>query len=71
MCARDGIVHVGCWAHARMLFAEAKKVSTRAGSADEALSLIAKLCAVEAKRATVADAAQFVVHRRIKVELIL
>ena len=71
VCARAGVEHVGCWAHARRLFADAKKVSAKAGSADEALSLIARLYAVEGDRATTPDDAQFVAHRRSKVEPIL
>ena len=44
---REGIVHVGCWAHARRKFFEAKSISKKAGSAEEALSRIGSLYRVE------------------------
>ena len=71
VCAREGIEHVGCWAHARRMFADAKKVSAKAGSADEALGLIARLYAAEAQRTLAKDDAQFVLQRRASVEPIL
>jgi transposase len=40
---QKGIVHVGCWAHVRRKFFEAKSGSKKVGSADEALSRIGKL----------------------------
>lgn len=40
---QEGIVHVGCWAHVRRKFFEAKSGSKKVGSADEALSRIGKL----------------------------
>lgn len=59
--AREGVRHLGCWAHARRKFVEAQKASNpkgkkpaRAGKADMALNYINKLYAVEreAKDAT-------------------
>lgn len=52
---RNGIIHVGCWAHARRKFMEAvkarklnkKKSGQKVGSAEIALSYIRKLYAVE------------------------
>jgi len=44
---QPGITHVGCWAHARRKFFEAKVVSKQTGSADEALTSIDKLFAWE------------------------
>jgi hypothetical protein len=43
--AREGIVHVGCWAHARRHFFDAKPSAER--DATEALGLVARLYAVE------------------------
>ncbi len=45
--AAAGVTHVGCWAHVRRKFFEAKSVNKKAGSAEEALSRIATLFAVE------------------------
>jgi len=47
----EGIEHIGCWAHARRKFMEAKKGQTgnKAGSADIALGYIKKLYLIEAK----------------------
>jgi len=42
-----GIVHAGCWAHARRRFDEAAKASKKTGSAEEALSRIAKIYRIE------------------------
>lgn len=44
---QPGIVHVGCWAHVRRKFFEAKVVSKHSGSADEALASIDKLFTLE------------------------
>jgi transposase len=40
---KDGIVHVGCWAHARRKFVEALKISQGESSAAEILTLIGAL----------------------------
>jgi transposase len=50
--AKEGIIHVGCWAHARRKFAEAlnarKKTSEqKVGSAEIAINYIRKLYAIE------------------------
>ena len=42
-----GIVHVGCWAHARRKFDEAAKSSNKSGSAHEALGRIGKIYRIE------------------------
>jgi len=42
-----GIIHVGCFAHARRKFFEAAKVSKKAGSAEEGMKYIRKLYEVE------------------------
>ncbi len=46
---RFDIVHVGCWAHARRKFVDAKKAGSKnkTGSADEALGMIQRLYALE------------------------
>jgi transposase len=44
-----GIIHVGCWAHARRYFFEAMKISQTPGGAGEALSQIKGLYTVEEK----------------------
>jgi transposase len=44
---RNGITHVGCFAHIRRAFVDAQKVGGLGGKADEMLSLIAKVYAIE------------------------
>ena len=44
---RDGIVHVGCFAHIRRKFVEAWETAGKTGRAKEAIDTIAKLYAVE------------------------
>lgn len=46
---QHGLGHAGCWAHARRKFVEAKKLQPKgkAGRADKAIALIAKLYGVE------------------------
>lgn len=58
VAAAKGLVHLCCWAHARRKFVEAQKAQPKgkAGRADKALTLIAKLYAVE-KREQHSDAA--------------
>ncbi len=49
---QPGVVHMGCWAHARRKFVEVTKVAgTKGGSAGVAVATIGKLYAIE-KRAT-------------------
>lgn len=49
--SRDGIVHIGCWAHVRRKFHEVVKAkpkgSTKKGYADDALAWIGRLYAIE------------------------
>jgi transposase len=71
VCSRDGVEHVGCWAHARQGFSDAKKASSKAGSADEAIAMIVKLYVVEADRPRFESEAEFVALRRAHVEPIL
>jgi len=44
---QEGILHVGCWAHARRKFFEASKITKKAGSAEVALAFIAELYRIE------------------------
>lgn len=67
----ENVVHVGCWAHVRRKFFEAKKSSQKAGSADVALSMIGKLYRAEAERDLHKDPQEFAVKRRRQVEPIL
>jgi transposase len=61
---QPGITHVGCWAHARRKFFEAKLVSKQIGSADEALAYIDKLFALERELRTEDFAPQEFLQRR-------
>ena len=76
-CAQPAIVHVGCMAHARRGFVEAarafRKSSDRAGSAQQALALFAKLYRVESllSEQRQADPDGFVAARRERVEPVL
>ena len=47
LAALPGITHVGCWAHARRKFSNAKKGTGKPGSADVAIGYIARLYAAE------------------------
>lgn len=62
---RDDIVHVGCFAHARRKFFEASKASKKAGSAEEGLTWIQKLYALERElRSRNLDPDVFVAERK-------
>jgi len=45
--SQEGIIHVGCWAHVRRKFFEAKQIAKAKGSADAALASIDALFRVE------------------------
>ena len=67
-----GITHVGCWAHVRRLFFEAKKATKKSGSADEALARIGKLYIIERQlRDAGLSEGEFVEKRKEKVDPIL
>ena len=76
-CSRPGIVHVGCWAHVRRAFKDAAdalgKVSSRAGTARQAVAHIAKLyrAEVELSEYRDSDPDRFVAERRARVEPLL
>jgi transposase len=69
---RKGIVHVGCFAHARRKFVEASKGSKKAGSAQECLKRIGKIYAIERElRARELSADDFLAERNQQVEPVL
>ena len=69
---QPGIVHVGCWAHARRKFFEAREVSKTKGSADAALASIDALFKIErALREQDLTPKQFVQRRRGQAEPVL
>jgi transposase len=70
--SQPGIVHVGCWAHARRKFFEAKEVSRTKGSADVALASIDALFKIERTlREQDLTPKQFVQRRREQAEPVL
>ena len=75
VCSREGITHVGCWAHARRGFTDAKKAagraSSKAGAADQVLAFIAKLYAAESLRESTDGGDRFTDARRAQVEPVL
>jgi transposase len=72
VCRREGLVHVGCWAHTRRGFTDAKKKSSKnSPSANEILALIARLYAAEHERDRFDDEQQFAAWRREQVEPVL
>jgi len=67
-----GITLVGCWAHARRRFHDAKKASKRAGAADEGMKYIRSLYQIEKElRAKELSGEQFSEQRRERVEPVL
>jgi transposase len=71
-----GVIHVGCWAHARRKFFEAMKLATAPGLADAALSQIKGLYTVERDlreklRNNTISADEFEMQRRERCEPIL
>ncbi|MBI5194376.1 MAG: IS66 family transposase [Nitrospirae bacterium] len=64
--SRNGIVHIGCWAHVRRKFHEVVKArpkgSTKKGYADDALAWIGQLYAIEQE----ADEKKFTADERYK-----
>ena len=67
-----GIIHSGCWSHARRKYDEAAKASKHAGSAHEAMGRIAKLYRIERElRAQPLSPEAFLAQRKAQVLLIL
>jgi len=52
ICSRDGVTGIGCMAHARRKFVDTAKLHQRRGLADEAISMIRRLYAVEKEAKT-------------------
>jgi transposase len=72
LASQPGIVHVGCWAHARRKFFEAREVSKNKGSADVGLSGIDSLFRIERTlRDQDLTPQQFTLRRREQVETVL
>jgi transposase len=70
--SQPGIVHAGCWAHVRRKFTDAQKATKKAGSAEEALSRIAKLYEIEKRlRSLGLSDEQFVARRKREAEPVL
>ena len=76
-CSRPGIVHVGCLAHVRRAFKDAAdalgKVSSRVGTAHQALAYIGKLYRIEAELAEYrqSDPDRFAAERRARAQPVL
>ena len=68
---RPKLIHVGCMAHVRRDFMDAKKSSSNAGSAEEAVAMIAKLYVMERRRPEFQDLQQFAIARKTEVEPVL
>lgn len=68
---RDDLIHVGCWAHARRKFFDAKGKSKKAGAADQAIAMIAKLYQAERELADIEEPQEFLAQRRARVEPVL
>lgn len=45
--SKEGVIHIGCWAHCRRKFVETIKMTKQTGTAHEIVSLIAKLYGTE------------------------
>ncbi len=74
--ARPGMFHVGCFAHARRYFMDAKKVHKKKSSADMAISFIRDIYRIEKKLRAKLDEEEissedFVLQRRKEVEPVL
>lgn len=68
---RDDLVHVGCWAHARRKFFDARGTGKKAGAAEQAISTIAKIYQVERELASLPRDEEFLCQRRARVEPVL
>lgn len=68
---RDDLIHVGCWAHARRKFVDAKAAGKKAGAADQALALIARLYRIEKELAEMPQDPTFADSRRAKAQPVL
>jgi len=67
-----GIIHVGCFAHARRKFFEASKATKKPQSAEEGIKYIRKLYELEERlRKDILDEKEFVTERKKQAELVL
>ena len=65
---RDDLIHVGCWAHARRKFFDAKTGSKKTGAAEQAIAMIAKLYQLEKEHSDMPRDETFLEARRSKAE---
>lgn len=68
---RDDLILAGCWAHTRRKFVDAKSTGKKAGAAQQALSLIARIYRVETDLAELPRDDQFIAERKAQVLPIL
>ena len=69
---RSGIIHVGCWAHVRRKYNDARKPTKKPGSAEAALGKIGKIYAIEKElRGKDLSKEEFVERRKRLVEPVL
>jgi len=72
LAGNDGIIHVGCMAHARRKFHEAAKASKKSASAQEAINKIKKLYIIEETvRSKDLLPEQFIAERKSRAEPVL
>jgi transposase len=64
---RDDLILAGCWAHTRRKFVDAKSTGKKAGAAQQALSLIARIYRVETDLAELPRDEQFIAERKAQV----
>jgi len=68
VCAENNITRLGCWAHARRKFIEAKKATTgknkKTGKADMAISLIGNLYAIEKEIRSLSDESKYQIRQQ-------
>jgi len=64
---RDDLILAGCWAHTRRKFVDAKNTGKKAGAAQQAISLIARIYRVETELADMARDDEFVSTRKAMV----
>jgi len=68
---RVGLVHVGCWAHVRRKFFDAKGNSKKTCAAEQAIAMISRLYQPERELSDLADRDEFLTERRARVEPVL
>jgi transposase len=68
---RDDLTLVGCWAHTRRKFVEAKGSGKKTGAADQAIAMIARLYRIQTELASTAGDDTYLATRRQKAEPVL